>query len=569
MNGISSSHLAGLSEPVRAALVRMREDSVVERMWNKDHTLWSPDPAGIGNRMGWMDSPEAMVPKICEIDPVVEAARAAGYTHALLLGMGGSSLAPEVMRRIFGFARGHLDLAVLDSTDPAAVLAQARRLDPSRTLFIAATKSGGTVETISFLNYFYNLLCNAPGPGRPGDHFIAITDPGSGLEELARGLGFRHLFLNDPDIGGRYSALSFFGLVPARLAGIDIERLLDRAREAVDQCRSTEDNPGIFLGAAIACGALAGRDKLTLAASPAMAPLGTWIEQLLAESTGKEGKGILPVDGEALSGPEQYAGDRLFVRLRLAGDSALDGRLEALETAGNPVITLDIDDAFGIAGQFVIWEIATVVAGHLLGINPYDQPDVEAAKKLAGEMTEAYRRDRSLPPEESAPVDGDVRIYGAGLEVSCLKEALAALFAAASTAEKRRSYFCLQAWLPPEAATDAALERLRLAIRDRTGMAVTAGYGPRFLHSTGQLHKGDAGHGLFLQLTCDDAEDAAIPDRTGSPESAMSFGVLKAAQARGDRQALIDAGRRVLRLHLGADVPGALDRIALTATRQG
>ena len=569
MNGISSSHLAGLSEPVRAALVRMREDSVVERMWNKDHTLWSPDPAGIGNRMGWMDSPEAMVPKICEIDPVVEAVRAAGYTHALLLGMGGSSLAPEVMRRIFGFARGHLDLAVLDSTDPAAVLAQARRLDPSRTLFIAATKSGGTVETISFLNYFYNLLCNAPGPGRPGDHFIAITDPGSGLEELARGLGFRHLFLNDPDIGGRYSALSFFGLVPARLAGIDIERLLDRAREAVDQCRSTEDNPGIFLGAAIACGALAGRDKLTLAASPAMAPLGTWIEQLLAESTGKEGKGILPVDGEALSGPEQYAGDRLFVRLRLAGDSALDGRLEALETSGNPVITLDIDDAFGIAGQFVIWEIATVVAGHLLGINPYDQPDVEAAKKLAGEMTETYRRDRTLPPEESAMVDGDLRIYGAAAGASRFPAALSALFAAASTAAKRRSYVCLQAWLPPEAATDAALERLRLAIRDRTGMAVTAGYGPRFLHSTGQLHKGDAGHGLFLQLTCDDAEDAAIPDRPGSPESAMSFGVLKAAQARGDRQALNDAGRRVLRLHLGADVPGALDRIALTATRQG
>lgn len=547
----------------------MREDSVVHRIWNKDHTLWSPDPAEISNRMGWMDSPEAMVPGIREIDPVVEAVCESGCTHALLLGMGGSSLAPEVLRNIFGFAPGHLDLAVLDSTDPAAVLGQARRLDPSRTLFIAATKSGSTVETICFLKYFYTFLCDALGPERAGDRFIAITDPGSGLEELARDLGFRHLFLNDPDIGGRYSALSFFGMVPARLAGIDVERLLERGREAVDQCRFEEDNPGLFLGAAIACGALAGRDKLTLAASPAMAPLGAWIEQLIAESTGKQGKGILPVDGEALSGPEHYADNRLFVRLRLAGDSALDGRLEALASAGHPVITLDLDDAFDVAGQFVIWEIATVVAAHLLGINPYDQPDVEAAKRLAGEMTEAYRRDRSLPPEESPAVDGDLRIYGAGPESSGLEEALSALFAAAATSGIVRSYLCLQAWLPPEAATDAALERLRLAIRDRTEMAVTIGYGPRFLHSTGQLHKGDAGHGLFLQLTCDDAEDTAIPDRAGSPESSMSFGVLKAAQARGDRQALIDAGRTVLRLHLGANVPGGLDRIARAVAEAG
>ena len=569
MNTISNSRLASLSEPVRAALDRMRGDSVVQRIWSRDHTLWSPDPAEIGNRMGWLDSPEAMVPGIREIDPVVEAVRESGCTHALLLGMGGSSLAPEVLRNIFGFAPGHPDLAVLDSTDPAAVLGQARRLDPSRTLFIAATKSGGTVETISFVKYFYNVLHDAVGPGKTGDRFIAITDPGSGLEELARSLDFRHLFLNDPDIGGRYSALSFFGTAPARLAGIDVERLLERGREAAEQCRLEEDNPGLLLGAAIACGALAGRDKLTLAASPAIAPLGAWIEQLIAESTGKQGKGILPVDGEALPGPEHCSDDRLFVRVRLAGDSALDGRLEALAAAGNPVITLDIDDAFDVAGQFVIWEVATVVAGHLLGINPYDQPDVEAAKRLAGEMTEAYRRDRILPPEESAAVDGDLRIYGAGPEVSRLEEALSALFAAASTAEKRRSYLCLQAWLPPEAATDAALERLRLAVRDRTGLAVTLGYGPRFLHSTGQLHKGDAGNGLFLQLTCDDSEDAAIPDRAGSPESSMSFGVLKAAQARGDRQALIDAGRQVLRLHLGSDVPGALDRIARAVAGTG
>ena len=255
--------------------------------------------------------------------------------------------------------------------------------------------------------------------------------------------------------------------------------------------------------------------------------------------------------------------------MRLAGDSALDGRLEALAAAGHPVITLDVDDAFDVAGQFVIWEVATVVAGHLLGINPYDQPDVEAAKRLAGEMTEAWRRGRSLPPEESALVDGDLRIYGAGPEVSSLEEALSTLFDAAATQGKVRSYLCLQAWLPPQAATDASLERLRLAIRDRTRLAVTLGYGPRFLHSTGQLHKGDAGHGLFLQLTCDDAEDAAIPDRAGSPESSMSFGVLKAAQARGDRQALIDAGRKVLRLHLGADVPGGLGRISRAVAGTG
>ena len=555
----ASSIPHSLSGAVEAFLRRVEDEDIVARIWDRDYTVWSPDPSEISNRLGWLDSPSVMPEKFAEIEGLLESVRRDNYVHALLLGMGGSSLAPEVFRRIFGVASGFLDLAVLDSTDPSAVLAHAQRLDPARALFIPATKSGGTVETISFLKYFYNRTAETCGD-HAGDHFVAITDPGSGLADLAEELKFRHIFLNDPEIGGRYSALSFFGLVPARLGGIDVVRLVDGAESVARECRFSADNPAVFLGAVMGAAAIAGRDKLTLVASDELAPLGAWVEQLIAESTGKEGKGILPVDGEALLSPDEYGDDRIFAYLRLAGDNTYDGAVDALAEAGHPVVRLELADKYDLGAQFLIWELATAVAGFATGINPFDQPNVEAAKVLARSMTDAYLLDRTLPQSQPALSTRGLAVYG-DIAGSSLAEILDDHLSRASDDGGGRGYVALQAYVPPGPDTDEALAVLRLAITRRSRLATTLGYGPRFLHSTGQLHKGDAGLGLFIQFTCDDAEDADIPDVVGSSASSMSFGVLKAAQALGDRQALIDAGRHVIRIHLGSNVPQGLRRV--------
>jgi glucose-6-phosphate isomerase len=493
-----------------------------------------------------------MLEHIPRLTHFVDAVRADGYTDVLLLGMGGSSLAPEVFRKTFGVKAGYLDLAVLDSTDPGTVLAHADGLDLSRTLFIVATKSGGTVETLSFFKYFYNWTAGALGAGRAGEHFIGITDPGSKLETLAHEYGFRDLFLNDPNIGGRYSALSYFGLVPAALVGVDLDRLVERALVAVRSCEPASGpaeagNDGAWLGAILGELARLGRDKLTLVTSPALANVGDWIEQLVAESTGKEGKGILPVVGEPMGPPAAYGDDRLFVYLRL-GDSgeaseAYDAAVQALEDAGHPVVRLRLDDVYDLGQQFFLWEFATAVAGHRLGINPFNQPNVEAAKVLAREAVAGYAQAGTLPPDRPAPVE---------------PSALAAFLASAQAGE----YVALQAYLRPTPDVDAALLTLRTLIRDRLKLATTVGYGPRFLHSTGQLHKGDAGGGLFVQFTADSPQDVPIPDAAGSDQASMSFGVLELAQALGDKQALQAAGRRVIRFHLGAEDPaGAIGRL--------
>ncbi len=445
---------------------------------------------------------------------------------------------------------------MLDTTDPGAILKKAERLDPGRTLHLVSTKSGGTVETLSLANYFYTRAAAAePAAGR---HFVAITDPGSGLASLAGELGFRKIFLNDPEIGGRYSALSFFGLVPAGLIGMELDTLLARAADMAAACASGAgaENPGAWLGAVLGTLARAGRDKLTLVSSPGIAPFGPWVEQLIAESTGKEGKGILPVEGEDLAAPGAYGDDRVFVDLRLAGDRSRDGQLDLLAAAGHPVVRLELADAYDLGGEIFRWEMATAVAGSLLGINPFDQPDVESAKARARKMVEAFRQSGQLPEQHPALKDGDVTVFGE-VRGRSAAEALNTFLKGG----RPGGYIALQAYLEPAPETDRALAELRHRLRDQSRLATTVGYGPRFLHSTGQLHKGDAGQGLFVQLTADSPRDAPIPDEAGSASSRLGFGVLKLAQALGDGEALRSAGRRVLRLHLGGPVPAVLQQL--------
>jgi transaldolase/glucose-6-phosphate isomerase len=531
---------------VEQALARMSQDKVMSRIWAHAHAVWKPDPTEITNRLGWLHIAETMLDHVDRLKRLADVARADGYTHALLLGMGGSSLAPEVFRLTLGVKPDYLDLAVLDSTDPGAVLAHAQRLDVARTLFIVATKSGGTVETLSFFKFFYNQVTEAVGSDRAGKHFVAITDPGSRLVQLAQRYAFRETFVSDPNIGGRYSALSFFGLVPAALMGADVRLLLERAQETHAGCASCAaegDNPGAWLGSILGALAREGRDKLTLVTSHSIASFGNWLEQLIAESLGKEGKGILPVVGEPLAGPEIYGDDRLFVTLELSGEELDDHALVQLEEAGHPVVRLHLRDPYDLSQQMFLWEVCTAVAGYHLGINPFDQPNVESAKVLAREAVAAYMSAGVLPHAETAQPSA-----------AALQEFLAQA--------EPGDYVTLQAYIQPTQATDAALQSLRVGLRDHLKLATTSGYGPRFLHSTGQLHKGDAGNGLFIQITADDARDAEIPDEAGSAASSMTFSVLKEAQVQGDQQALLKADRRVIRIHLGSDVLGGLAVLA-------
>jgi transaldolase/glucose-6-phosphate isomerase len=547
------ANLGRYQAAVDLALEEMAREQVVARIWEHDHTVWKPEPAEISNRLGWLQTIETMEAEVGRMQSLAETLHSEGYHDVLLLGMGGSSLAPEVLANLFGGQNpAGLKLAVLDSTDPGAVLAHAEGLDPARTLFIVATKSGGTVETLSFFKYFYNWTVEALGAGQAGAHFVGITDPGSKLENLGQRFGFREVFLNDPNIGGRYSALSYFGLVPAALVGVDLDRLLERALMASRNCGPAHspadgENDGAWLGAILGELARVGRDKLTLTVSSALANLGDWMEQLVAESTGKEGQGILPVVGEPLGPPEVYGQDRLFVTLRLRGEDdagrAYERGIEALEEDGQPVVRLQLQDLYDVGQQFFLWEFATAVAGHRLGINPFDQPNVEAAKALARRAVATYAQEGTLPADEPAPVE---------------PAALATFLAPARAGD----YVALQAYLQPTDEIGAALLTLRTRIRDQLKLATTMGYGPRFLHSTGQLHKGDGGNGLFVQFTGDSPQDLPIPDAAGSGESSMSFGVLELAQALGDKQALEEAGRRVIRFHLGQDPAQEIRRLA-------
>jgi glucose-6-phosphate isomerase len=530
---------------VARALVEMGKDQVLARIWKHDHTVWKAEPTEITNRLGWLNSAKTMQEKVARLEALAADVRRAGYTEALLLGMGGSSLAPEVFRKTFGVREGYLDLSVLDSTDPGAVLAHSEELDPDRTLFIVSTKSGGTVETLSLLRFFYKQVADTLGQDRAGKHFIAITDPRSPLVELANRYGFRAVFVNDPNIGGRYSALSYFGLVPAAVLGLDLALLLERATAQSYNCGPgvpCDGNECARLGATLGELALAGRDKATFAISPALSSFGDWVEQLIAESTGKEGKGILPIVHEPLGPPLVYGDDRLFIHIRLRDDDTHDDALAALEAAGHPVMRINVHDIYDLGEQFFLWELAVAIAGHRLGINPFDQPNVESAKAQARNMIAEYAERGVLPAVKGDPLTG---------------EALRGFLSQAEPGD----YIAVQAYLQPTEETTLTLARLREELRDRYRLATTVGYGPRFLHSTGQLHKGDAGNGLFIQLTAEDARDVPIPDEPGSPNSSISFGVLKAAQALGDQRALLAAGRRVVRFDLEDDVAGGIDRL--------
>jgi transaldolase/glucose-6-phosphate isomerase len=537
-----SESLGEYQSVVDEALAELTEEKVLSRIWSHDHTVWKQDPTEISNRLGWLHSAEVMMDNVHRLTSLVKSVQADGYSHVLLLGMGGSSLAPEVFRETFGVKAGYLDLAVLDSTDPGAVLAQAQNLDLGKTLFIVATKSGGTVETLSFFKYFYNNVVSTVGEREAGGHFIAITDPDSRLAELAETYKFRATFLNDPNIGGRYSALSYFGLVSAALMGVDVPTLLDRALNVAcgsEACVTVEENPGARLGVIMGELAKVGRDKVTLLLSPQIERFGDWVEQLIAESTGKEGKGILPVVGEPLGPPEVYGEDRLFIYVNVAGDETHDVALAELLRSGHPVVQIHLQDRYDLGGQFFQWEFATAIAGHRLGINPFDQPNVESAKVLAREMVAEYTEKGTLPVADPAPLS---------------PERLQAFLGEGG----QGAYVAIQAYLQPTTETEEALNRLRKAMRDRTHLATSVGFGPRFLHSTGQLHKGDEGNGLFIQFTSDDRVDIPIPEEAGYDGSALTFGVLKTAQAMGDQQALLNGGRRVLHFHLGEDAPSQL-----------
>lgn len=552
---MNQEHLQRISE----ALSNLQAQDVIPRLWQHDHTLWKPEPQEITNRLGWLHCTEWMPSRLYQLNAFVQGLIKEGYTHALLLGMGGSSLAPQVFRKTFGVKEKHLDLLVLDTTHPQTILEIDRGLDYSKTLFLVSTKSGGTVETFSLFRYFYHRAVQSLGTQNAGAHFAAITDPGSALEQIAKELNLRAVFLNDPNIGGRFSALSLFGLVPAALIGMDLALFLEQAQQAVQHCRQSQLipeslNPGANLGAAIGAMALHGRDKLTLFSSPSIASFGDWLEQLIAESSGKEGKGILPVIEPVPANPEQYGDDRFFVYLRLHDEPEYDNQIQAIQSAGHPVMILPLAGRYNLAEQFFIWEVATAVACHMLGVNPFDQPNVESAKVLARSIL-AESKDRGQIRQPAPALESDGMAVFAPNHPASPQEALQNLVDNLPP----HGYIALQAYLPYQADLDKALQELRTSLQASTRRAVTLGYGPRFLHSTGQLHKGDGGNGVFIQFTCSPSEpDLPIPDTFETPSSSLTFGQLILAQALGDQQALANAGRKSIRYHFHTVDPSLL-----------
>jgi len=527
---------------VQEALDALEAQDFMDRLWVKDASLWKGETAAIRNRLGWLTSPTIMRGHADDIRGFADEIRRLQFTHVVLLGMGGSSLCGDVFNLTFGSKMGYPDLLLLDSTDPEAIKHTLDRLNLTSTLFIVATKSGTTTETLSLYQYFRGQV-EASSVPRAGVHFVAITDPGRPLDKIATESGFRRTFLNPASIGGRYSALSFFGLVPAALIGIDVKALLDRSHAMVEACGNAvgaRDNAAVRLGAALVGLAKAGRDKVTLVLSRELRGLGPWIEQLLAESLGKDGKGLVPVDDEPLGPPVVYGEDRVFVAVTLEGDPSHDTALNALEDAGHPVIRIGLRDPLEVGAEFFRWELATAAAGVVLGVNPFNEPDVTRAKENTASLLGAWKKSKKFPEwPADAEEHGLVLRTNSGKKPAGLSEGLQTFLGQAQPGD----YIAIQAYLAPTADTSSRLQELRTLLRDRLKLATTVGFGPRYLHSTGQLHKGGRPNGVFIQLTCDDTEDMAIPG------AGYGFSTLKAAQALGDLQALRDAGRRVVRVH--------------------
>jgi transaldolase/glucose-6-phosphate isomerase len=561
---------AGLDAKVTENLREWQEEGKVRRLWARDATLWTGGEES--KWLGWLGlaGEDEGLYYGGELREVAEAVRKkaadSSFSSVLLLGMGGSSLCPEVLAETFGPAPGFPRLLVLDSTDPAQVLASENSIDLGDALFIVSSKSGTTLEPDIFRRYFYQRVAETVGPAEAGKRFVAITDPGSKLEEIARRDGFRRVRLGIPSVGGRYSALTNFGMVPGAVMGIDMKRFLDRTEEMVEasvSCVPAAENPGVILGVILGEAVRAGRDKITFIASPGIYDLGAWLEQLLAESTGKEGKALIPVDLEEVGPPGVYRADRLFVYIRLASapDPGQDTAVQALADAGQPVVRIELKDIYDLGQEFFRWEMATAVAGSLMGINPFDQPDVEASKVETRKLTSEYEEEGDLPPERplleedgikvlADPANAEALMEGAGGDLS-----LAGFRRAHLDRLGGGDYFALLGFIERSGAHQAILQEIRHAVRDTKKVATCLGFGPRFLHSTGQAYKGGPNTGVFLQVTCDDETDVSIPGRQ------YTFGIVKEAQARGDFQVLAKRGRRVLRAHLGPDVQTGLERL--------
>lgn len=551
----------------QAAADAWERDDKVARLWRCDPTIFSNSDEA--RWMGWL---EIVDYQLTDVGPLHEASthaaggKAGGFQHVVVLGMGGSSLCPEVMARTFGKKSGFPELLVLDSTVPAQVHKLDSKLITKSTLFVVASKSGGTIEPNSFKQYFFDRATQAVGITDAGQHFIAVTDPGTKMQAIAEADHFHDIYYGLPEIGGRFSALSNFGMIPSACSGIDVVSFLECAHVMVKACGAdvkAKQNPGVMLGLALGTLALAGRDKLTVVASPGIDGLGAWLEQLIAESTGKLGKGIVPVDGEALGAPESYGHDRVFVYSRLASapDAAQDAAVEKLRAAGHPVITIELPSILHLGQEFFRWEIATAVIGSVLGINPFNQPDVESAKIAAKSLMAAYEENGKLPAE--TPIGGEpgFQLYTDAMNAGALEQAAGGLHDVAAVLKAHLNritdgdYFAINAYIEMVDVHDVDLQAIRNAVRDKKHVATTVGYGPRFLHSTGQLHKGGPNTGVFLQITSDDAQDLPIPGQK------YTFGVLKAAQAQGDFAVLVERGRRALRVHLGSDVKAGLTKL--------
>jgi glucose-6-phosphate isomerase len=565
---------AELAADVAAVIADWILGDKVKRLWAGDASLWTN--ADEGQWLGWLNIVTQQAADAEKFRSLAEEVRAGKFSHALLLGMGGSSLCPEVLALTFGRAVGFPEMYVLDSTDPAQVAATAKKVDLARTLFIVSSKSGTTLEPNIFQQYFYGRVKEVLGEKEAARRFMAITDPGSHLEQVAKTEGFRQIAYGVANIGGRYSALSNFGIVPAAVQGIDVAKFLERAAEMTKACSAafpTEDNPGVQLGAILGAAAKRGIDKVTIVASPAIFDLGAWLEQLLAESTGKQGKGLIPVDREKVGPPAEYGKDRLFVyaRFSTAPDATQDAAVAALENAGNPVVRIEIGDVYNLGQEFFRWEIATAVAGSIIGINAFNQPDVEASKIETKKLTSGYEKTGTLPAEKSFYEGGTnedgIKLFADHRNAGELTRAVSGTASLAGYLRAHLSrvnagdYFALLGYLEMNAEHERQMQDIRIAVRDAKRVATCLGFGPRFQHSTGQAYNGGPNSGVFLQITCDDAADVAIPGQK------FTFGIVKAAQARGDFAVLAERGRRALRVHLGADVSAGLS-VLLSAVHE-
>jgi transaldolase/glucose-6-phosphate isomerase len=549
-----------LAGEVKAALDDWKQNAKVKRLWQRDASLWTSMDEG--NWLGWLEITEQQLAHIDVLKNIAADVKKAKFKHALLLGMGGSSLCPEVLRMTFGKIKGFPELHVLDSTDPAQIKAIEKKVDLKSTICIVSSKSGSTLEPNIYKQYFFEQVKKKVGEKEVGNRFIAVTDPGSKMQQVAEADKFREIFMGVPSIGGRYSALSNFGMVPGAVMGLDSAKFLRITEEMVKACgpdAAADVNPGVLLGTILGVAANHGRDKVTIIASPGIHDLGAWLEQLLAESTGKVGKGIIPVDREALAKPAAYGSDRVFAYLRLQTkpNKAQDAAVAALERAGHPVVRISLPNTYNLGQEFFRWEIATAVAGAIIGINAFNQPDVEASKVETRKLTSEYESTGNLPAEAPFFEGGGIKLYADEKNTAALKggSTLAGVLQAHLGRIKPGDYFGVLGYITMNDANERTLQKMRHAVRDKKIVATVLGFGPRFLHSTGQAYKGGPNSGVFLQITCDDAVDLPVPGQK------YTFGIVKAAQARGDFAVLAERGRRALRVHLGKNVAKDLAKL--------